>query len=133
MRGGLKCGLDCIRLHQFLVLSTFLLKLLYICGLNFLLLVEPCTWKFIQGHQHCACSTIFMVRVSYSDAIPPWVMASVSAEQGGSFAFCLMPVHEEAVLGPSPVFSCLIKGILNSFGRRYYMVINIIVGSGWQV
>ena len=36
--------------------------------------------------------------------MPLCVMASLSAEQGGGFALCLMPMHEEAGLGPDPVF-----------------------------
>ena len=50
---------------------------------------------------------VFMVRVSCSDAtkvsvldaIPPCVMASLTAKQGDGFAFCLMPAYEEAVRG----------------------------------
>ncbi|CAN0490747.1 unnamed protein product [Rangifer tarandus platyrhynchus] len=38
------------------------------------------------------------------DAIPPCVMASGNVKQGGGFAFCLIFMHEEAVLGPNPVF-----------------------------
>lgn len=61
---------------------------------------------------YCACSMVFMVRVSCSDATygvsalvatPPCVMASLSAKQGGGFGFCLMPIHEVVVLGPGPV------------------------------
>ena len=43
-------------------------------------------------------------KVSILDAMPLCVMASLSAEQGGGFALCLMPMHEEAGLGPDPVF-----------------------------
>ena len=43
-------------------------------------------------------------KVSVFDAIPPCIMASLSAKQGGGFALCLMPMHEEDVLGPGPVF-----------------------------
>ena len=43
-------------------------------------------------------------KVSVLDAIPSCVMASLCAKQGGGFAFCLMPMHEEAILGPDPVF-----------------------------
>ena len=74
------------------------------------------TWKVMQGHQqpvqfYCSCSTIFTVsallggyRVSVLDTIPPCFMASLSAKQGGGFTFGLMPIHEEAVLEPRPVF-----------------------------
>lgn len=51
---------------------------------------------------------IFLFRyygVSVLDAIPSCVMALLSTKQGGSFAFHLMPVHEETVFGPGPVFS----------------------------
>ena len=46
----------------------------------------------------------FKVRVSCSkkvsvlEAIPPRIMASLSEKQQGGFGFCLMPVHEKAVL-----------------------------------
>ena len=42
-------------------------------------------------------------RGSVLDAIPPCVMASGNLKRGGGFAFCLIFMHEEAVLGPSPV------------------------------
>ena len=42
------------------------------------------------------------------DVIPPCVMASGDAKQGGSLAFCLIFMHEEAVLGAGPCLSCLI-------------------------
>lgn len=45
-------------------------------------------------------------KVSILDAIPPCVMASLRAKQGSSFAFCLMPVPEVAVLEASRL-SCL--------------------------
>ena len=41
-------------------------------------------------------------KVSILDAVPPPVMASLSTKQGGSFAFCLMPAPELAVLEASP-------------------------------
>lgn len=71
-------------------------------------------WKVIHIRQqsvrfYCPGSTVFMVRVSCSEtavsvlkAIPLCVVASLRAEHGGSFAFCLMPLHEDAVLGPGP-------------------------------
>ena len=43
-------------------------------------------------------------RVSVLDAIPSCVRTSLSTRQGGGFAFCLMSVSEEAILGPGPVF-----------------------------
>ena len=49
----------------------------------------------------------FLIRcykVSVLDAIPPCVITSSSAKQGGSFAFCLIPINEEAVLGSTPFF-----------------------------
>ena len=39
-------------------------------------------------------------------------MPSLSAKQGGGFAFCLMPVHEEAVLGPGPIFLASVALVL---------------------
>ena len=43
-------------------------------------------------------------KVSVLDAIPSCVMASLCAKQGGGFAFCLIPMHEEAIPGLEPVF-----------------------------
>lgn len=45
-----------------------------------------------------------MLKCFCFDAIPPCVMASVSAKQG-DFAFCLLPIHEEVVFGPTPILS----------------------------
>ena len=42
-------------------------------------------------------------KTSVLDVIPSCVMPSLRAKQGGGFAFCLMPMHEEAALGPGPV------------------------------
>ena len=63
-------------------------------------------------------ATVFMVnfllscyKVSVLDAIPTCIMALLSAKQGGGFAFCLMPLHEEAVLRPSPVFPASVTQI----------------------
>lgn len=79
---------------------------------------------------YCASSTVFMIshlfrcyEISVLDEITvvqgggmdhrqsfyfavvlPCVIASLNAKQGGSFAFCLMPVPEVVVLEASPVF-----------------------------
>lgn len=79
---------------------------------------------------YCASSTVFMIsylfrcykicfrwdhgvvqgggmtidKVSILGTVLPCVMASLNAKQGGSFAFCLMPVPEVVVLEASPVF-----------------------------
>ena len=78
LRGGLRCGLDCTRLHQLLVLRICLLKPSYMNSkscfpLNCPLLAKYHTWKFVQGHKqlvhlYCACSRVFMVRVSCSES-----------------------------------------------------------------
>ena len=101
LRGGLRCGLDCTRLHQLLVLCICLLKPPFMRSksyfpLNFPFLVEHHTWEVILGHQqpvhfyllmlHCFHGESFLLRcykVSVLDAIPPCVMASLSAKQGG--------------------------------------------------
>ena len=51
-------------------------------------------------------------KASVLDAIPPGSMTSLSARQGGVFAFGLMLVPEEAVLEPRPVFADSVPAVL---------------------
>lgn len=59
------------------------------------------------------CSQILIIKIynalfDHNKAIiithKPCVMASFIAKQGSGFVFCLIPIHEEAVLLPCPVF-----------------------------
>ena len=79
------------------------------------------TWVFLlfmlHGF-HGQSSLLRCCKVSVLDTIPPWVMALLNAKQGGGFVFCLMPRHEEDVLGSSPVF----PASLSPFFRLYFLL-----------
>ena len=90
----------------------------------------------MEGHTGSSATCAFLLRmlhgfhgqgflfrcykVSALDTILPCAMASC-AKQGGGLAFCLMPIHEEAVLRPGPVFpdSVAVKQNLNGPLRKY--------------
>lgn len=40
------------------------------------------------------------------------LVASLTLKQGGAFAFCLMPMYEEAVLGPASVILALVLSFI---------------------
>ena len=113
-------GLDCTRLHQFPSLRHLSPAVTVMCPrravfpLRFPLLVRHHTKKGIQGpqqpvHLYCTPSTVFTVKsflfrcykASVSDAIPPCVMASLRAKQGGGFAFSLMPYFGQTAVSSS--------------------------------
>ena len=132
LMGRWRQGYDFTCLHQLPFLSAGLLKPLHMHSksyfpLNFPLLVKRHTWKALQqslqpGKFCCACSAMLcrfygqgsLFRcLKFNLCSCCWrhssmFMISLSAKQGGGFAFCLMSMYEKAVLGSSPVFPALL-------------------------
>ena len=59
------------------------------------------TCDFLFAHAPCFSRSEFLAQMHKGfvlDAILLCIMVSLSAKQGGGFAFCLMPIHEEPIL-----------------------------------